>query len=418
METTLRQRREKASTNTSFPALPEGYDRERFLTVLRRVADRLPTPVSAPALATFIHMASLSDKRAWTSAAAEPCCYMAQTEIAATRDQQVSPSRVRAHEAELVAAGLIDKRTMGNGARSGFSGRGIYFTPAIARAAEFIALCEAAEAERQAAARLRALRSTHLRHLKSALAELAEIAPGHPHIAAAATAMGQWPSTDALHSMSLEALIRHESEADSLCRQTLEILSDPSDSSGRPHENERSYIQVTTQDPNIETCNASVPNRSEGKPSQVDTLGTSPDGAAHCLEKNDAPSSSQHKSEFLEKLGPQRLFDLASPDMQLHLEIRRIRHGSLVFHDFVIAAQARLPELGINSSAWREAVAVMGEDTATMCVLILDANRDMPGLPVRNPGGYLRGMTRASQAGTLNIIGSLIGLSERRRVGG
>jgi hypothetical protein len=32
-----------------------------------------------------------------------------------------------------------------------------------------------------------------------------------------------------------------------------------------------------------------------------------------------------------------------------------------------------------------------------------------------SPGGYLRGMTRAFQQGQLNLMGSLIGLSERRR---
>jgi hypothetical protein len=32
-----------------------------------------------------------------------------------------------------------------------------------------------------------------------------------------------------------------------------------------------------------------------------------------------------------------------------------------------------------------------------------------------NPGGYLRGMTRAFQQGQLTLIGSLIGLSERNR---
>jgi replication initiation protein RepC len=50
-----------------------------------------------------------------------------------------------------------------------------------------------------------------------------------------------------------------------------------------------------------------------------------------------------------------------------------------------------------------------------MCILILDASRDRPGLPVKNPGGYLRGMTRAAERGQLNLIGSLIGLSERKK---
>ena len=32
-----------------------------------------------------------------------------------------------------------------------------------------------------------------------------------------------------------------------------------------------------------------------------------------------------------------------------------------------------------------------------------------------SPGGYLRGMTRAFQQGQLNLMGSLIGLTERKR---
>ena len=35
--------------------------------------------------------------------------------------------------------------------------------------------------------------------------------------------------------------------------------------------------------------------------------------------------------------------------------------------------------------------------------------------PIISPGGYLRGMTRAFQQSQLNLMESLIGLSERRR---
>ncbi|MEM8971236.1 MAG: replication initiation protein RepC [Pseudomonadota bacterium] len=86
-----------------------------------------------------------------------------------------------------------------------------------------------------------------------------------------------------------------------------------------------------------------------------------------------------------------------------------------MFHDLVVAAQNRIHELGISFSAWTEAIAVMGEDSAAMAVLIIDASRDRPGLPVANPGGYLRGMTQAARRGDLNLVGSLIGLAERRK---
>ena len=48
-------------------------------------------------------------------------------------------------------------------------------------------------------------------------------------------------------------------------------------------------------------------------------------------------------------------------------------------------------------------------------MLILDARRSSPETPIFSAGGYLRGMIRAWQAGQLNLMGSLIGLSERRR---
>ena len=59
-------------------------------------------------------------------------------------------------------------------------------------------------------------------------------------------------------------------------------------------------------------------------------------------------------------------------------------------------------------------MAAMGPDKATACVLIIDAAQDRPEAPVLGPGGYLRGMIRAHQEGELNVMGSLIGLSERR----
>ena len=64
---------------------------------------------------------------------------------------------------------------------------------------------------------------------------------------------------------------------------------------------------------------------------------------------------------------------------------------------------------GLNAFASRDAVAVMGEDAATMCVLILDANRDRPGLAISYPGGYFRSITRAADRGDLYAVGRPIG---------
>ncbi|GAA0308093.1 hypothetical protein GCM10008966_30770 [Rhodovulum strictum] len=123
-----------------------------------------------------------------------------------------------------------------------------------------------------------------------------------------------------------------------------------------------------------------------------------------------------HRSDILDRLTPARLSHLASEEMRLHLDIRRQDRPihRLHPHDFTVAAMMRLPELGIDPAAWRAATRAMGEAAATICVLLADANRTAP-LPVRNPGGYLRGMIAAHHAGQLNLVGGLIGLTERRR---
>lgn len=83
--------------------------------------------------------------------------------------------------------------------------------------------------------------------------------------------------------------------------------------------------------------------------------------------------------------------------------------------DFILAAIDLTPELGINGSAWKAAVAQMGDITAALCLLVIDANRTHPVTPVLNPGGLLRAMTRRHAKGQLNLYGSLKGLTERAR---
>ena len=95
--------------------------------------------------------------------------------------------------------------------------------------------------------------------------------------------------------------------------------------------------------------------------------------------------------------------------------IERSRRGRLDFHAFAIAAQKRLHELGIHHSAWEEAVDVLEEDAAMLCVLITDAKVADPEITILSAGAYLRGMVRAQRTGALNIMGSLIGLNKRSR---
>ena len=139
-----------------------------------------------------------------------------------------------------------------------------------------------------------------------------------------------------------------------------------------------------------------------------------PSGGAKCYEKKDGTASGAFKSEFITKLGPERLYRLASPEMRFYLD-GRSDPQHLRFHDFVWAAERRVPELGISPDAWAAAKEVMGDDSAMLSVFVLDARRAEPGNTIFKPGGYLRGMTEKFRQGDLHLIRSLIGLSERKR---
>lgn len=391
-----------------------GITRDGFMRLLRRVAPHLDTPISKPAINTFAEMLAVTRVSDWTTPGSQPCCYAAQVQIA--KRAGCSAGRVRAHENELQNARLIEKRTLGNGGRSGWQDRGIYFTPSIERLQEFLDIADWLDHREKRAATLRGLRSTHRKHLTAALLEITFHVPeGDEDLARLQEGLASWPRADRLHTMKLEDLERHEQEADLLCREALQILKKHEDSKGQPSENERSHIQDTTGKPESEICNASVITMPACKQADVDCVGRPPKGGPTCIEKDDRDPDLLCKSEMLEKLGPDRLYQLASEDMQMHLDVRRYQNGDLTFHDFLVAAQNRLPELGVNRSAWDDAVVSMGEDSAMMCVLILDANRDRPEAPVANPGGYLRALTRRAATGDLNLIGSLIGLSERKK---
>ena len=78
------------------------------------------------------------------------------------------------------------------------------------------------------------------------------------------------------------------------------------------------------------------------------------------------------------------------------------------------SAVVMLPALGIHPSAWREAVACMGEAEAAACVVAIDRKHRLEPDDrryVSSPGGYLRGMARRSRQGVLAIERSIYGLA-------
>ena len=314
----------------------------------------------------------------------------------------------------LCEAGLLERRTAANGSRSRHAGTGLFFSGVIDRFSDLLALDAQLTTARREAIYLRGQRSTHWRCLRRALEQLRNVASQDARVQAMEDAWAAWPGADRLHAMTLDALAAHEREADALTRAALDLLETLQKSTDRPLENERSPLQDTSEDFSL-SCDA----RTEGRGSAVEVVFGQPSRQPTVSSRQDAEDGCKGgpnaaRSEWLTKVGPERLFRLASPEMQFYLS-GRADPERLRFHDFVWTAERRVLELGIHPSAWSDACTAMGVDGATVAMLILDARRHDPVAPIISPGGYLRGMTRAWLQGHLNMMGSLIGLSERRR---
>ena len=99
--------------------------------------------------------------------------------------------------------------------------------------------------------------------------------------------------------------------------------------------------------------------------------------------------------------------------MQLYIDGRVGAGYPFDLRAFEIAAEMRVPELGISPSAWAKARDELQGGAATLAVLIIDAKTSGPRPQIKSPGGYLRGMIAKHREGSLNLVGGLIGLSTR-----
>ena len=377
---------------TAYPVLPPKMQRSQVEALLVEVAPALG--LSGRRLQALLFMMSQTRPQDWIDPAAEPVCYASQGEVAAGLGK--TERAVRADEDALSRRlGLLEKRTAANGGRSRHGGLGLVFSRLIELVPALLELRERLRAERARTKTLVRLRSAYFRHLRDGLARLHPSRPADPELALIRDALLAWPPSGTLRGLGLDALEAHVAEARALCDRIDAVAEAFADSSGRPAETFRSHLQDTTEDPS-ETCRT-APSAATGKEQ----------------ENRAAPADPQ--AEFAARLGPARFYALAGPDLQRCLDLAGREPRGLRPIDFVSAAVQLLPQLGVNGSAWQEAVDAMGDFRAALCVLVTDANRDHPATPVRNPGGHLRALARRYRSGQLNLVGSLIGLSERRR---
>jgi len=397
--------------DTYFPVLPQGWERSQVEQLLIEIAPAIG--LRAKRLNALIYMMMHTRPSDWTSSGSEPVYFAPQTDTALALGKTERALRSDEHALEAVH-GFIEKRVKANGSRSYFGKCGIVFSKLIDIVPDLIELREKVRADRVRVRELVQLRSTYLRHMKRRIEEAAPNLARSTDFWAATQAFGQWPHSSKLRRMSLEALSAHVEDCRALCGRVDDLFEMCSDSSCRAEENFRSYIQENTYDTNPVICNAGIHKRTSANASDTKFVGDGPNGPSHCLENKDEAAAEAFKQKFMRGLTPQRLLELAGGDMRSHITYRQGQKPQVRELDVIEAAHDMLPFLGINYSAWAEAAQLMGQEGAALCVLIVDANRDHPSAPVKNPGGTLRAMTRRFKAGKLNIVGSLIGLSRRR----
>ncbi len=403
-----RPHRDMDQTTEVFPTLPGKMQRSQISDILREIVSPL-WGMKSGRLMTLLTMIDQTRPQDWVTCSTEPVCYMQQTQLAIRLGK--TERAIRNDEAEFVRLGLVEKRTAANGGRSRAGQLGLVFTPMITLVPRLKAILSELRADRKEKEGLVRHRSHLKRRAQEAIAELQALGIRKAETEDAYEAFSAWPSPESLRRMSIEAVIEHSETAKGLVDKLLTLLGNRYQTSGQPEPDFRYYIQDTTQEESM-YCNAAQ-EIATGKKPDYHIMTDTPNGSSECLEEKHVGANEAYKNNFTDKLTPKRLYDLCAFDMKMHIDIATKGRATMLHHDFINAAYECAAAMGINHSAWTEAIEAMGEFSAALCIILIDANRDHPVTPIRSPGGTLRAMTRKHIAGKLNIIGGLIGLNVR-----
>jgi len=403
----------------SFPVLPGKMQRGELEGLMLDVSKHIG--MSDSLLKSLLAMMRETRPSDWIDTGRDPTCFAMQCNIAFMLGKDARS--VRRDEAALERQfGFIRKNVAGNGSRCRLKiadgkefSQGISFSPLIELVPELLQLRENIRFERQHTTRLKRKCSALRRNVKKALLDFQADHPDNADLATLAKSYLSWPRRYAAFR-SMEALEAHYAEVLEASELADELRLVFINMSGQADVSVRPYIQDTTEDPFV-NCNAGMSERSDCKPeANSDPSACAKLPASQSLENKDDTSRKSHNSEFMNKLSPQRLFWLSSEEMQFYITQHQGQKAVPSAMDFIQASIDRLGELGINRSAYFAAQEQMGDMATALCILIIDRNRFHPETPIHNPGGVLRAMTKRHAAGVLNIVGSLIGLSERGKL--
>lgn len=356
-------------------------------------------------------------EEAWRRAKPFRFCSM----VTLAHEYGVSERAIGIWEAELVMAGIIYRRNPRSRRCGAVSGGGISFAPIAVQIEYFEAQAERVKIEIQAHAALRSRHSRVVRHILRMLdrsilfAGLVEIADDirvqteatRLERIYAATPPAEMEAVctklEVLEAALMEALAAVENPIPDLESSDMTEVSlrhtelqtdypDPTDTSNQPvdfirsRSNERvtNFLKRPNGHKGIEKSKSE-----EGRAGQAPKY--HPDGLSFDVIQ---PALCAASADFVEAFG-------RAPGTQ--------------WQRMSYAATAVLRPLGIHVSAWKDAVEMIGEERAALCVLVTDAKHRLPEdhpKHVRSPGGYLRMMSKKDRIGELNVERSIFGLAK------
>jgi replication initiation protein RepC len=298
------------------------------------------------------------------------------------RSHGMAASTLRRHLAALVDHGLILRRDSPNGkryARKSADGDveiayGFDLGPIVARAAEFDRLARRIEEDARAARHLRQRFTVLRRDVVKMIAAGVEagIAIDWPEVHGKYQAIvSRVPRTPTAKALDLIVIELHD-----LADYILDVLD--------THLGETAATPATPADVD---ANANTSAR---------TLTLHPGASA---------DPDRGRGTNRQEAVPLRVVLDACPDL-----IDYARGEIRSYRELLTTAALVRPLLGISPSAWEEAGQIMGEVQASIVVAAILQR----GIAIKNPGGYLRNLTRRAAAGQFSIWPMLLALTATR----
>ena len=324
----------------------------------------------------------------------------------ALRAHGMAPATLRRHLACLVDAGLIVRRDSPNGKRYARKDRageielafGFDLAPLVVRAEEFETWAEEILLEQRALAFVREKITICRRDIVKMIATGME--EGVP-TRQGGQGPADWVEMHALFRTIVERIPR------TATRQALEPIGDElsmlADEILSLLENHVKQSNLSANESHFERHkqNSNPNSLSDSEPDLQEGRGAAPEPDLETSRAPEPKRGSKTEGSF-----PLRMVLDACPDM-----IDYAKGGISDWRDFLATANVVRPLIGVSPSAWEEAQTTMGEVYAAIvlaCIL-------QKGATINSAGGYIRELSRKSQAGEFSIGPMLMALISSRK---